>query len=797
MLLAALLLATHALAQSPPGTVGTITVTRTDGTLTASWDAPTNAAAYHVTYSTNHGASWSLGAMHHIQTTWTLDNADNSATYVVGVRARNSANVWSGWRNSPSSGPYTPQPDPQPPAAPAGLAATAGDDSVTVTWTDPGDSSITGYEYQYRYAGVAWSAWTAVSGSGADTTSFTLDGLTNGTEYRVKLRAINDAGEGRAAPVGAPWYVAATPAAPTLAVANPTADGGTITLSNYSGEWYYRTEGASGGASAQSVTCNGPVNGGETTISGLDPNTQYTITAYAECAAAAIASGNLFTAAQDPGITLSPTALTMIEQDGTTYSYTVKLATAPTANVKVTICEGGRLTCLPDKLFSTASQLNFSPQDYATAKPVYLVTKGDADRDDDSVTIAHTATSSDTNYDGKSATLSVTIRDDDVTPTLSAATVALTEGGAGTYTVVLPSEPIGSVTVAVTSDDTDAVTVQPASLTFTTSNYTTPQTVTLTPVEDADIADESVTITHDAAGGRYDGNSVTLAVTVADDDPVITLSKPAVALNEGGGSTGTYTVRLLTAPTGTVTVAVASGDTGVVTVLPASLTFTTTTYATPQTVTVTLVADADGDESVTVTHTASGGGYDGKRATLRVTATTAPSFGNATIAPLAFTMGGPIRSVTFPAATGGRAPLRYVLTRDPYGALPPGDPRRSPAYDWYGLSFDADTRTLSGTPTRATDAMGGIHDLFVLDADEDHAKLTFKITITYRAVVRCRHADDGATDPGPPCGRLVVQADGAGRGLHGRRLGRVGESRRPDGGDDLHLQGLPVGGLRR
>ena len=40
-------------------------------------------------------------------------NGDNAKTYIVGVRAGNSVG-WSGWRNSPASGPYTPQPTATP-----------------------------------------------------------------------------------------------------------------------------------------------------------------------------------------------------------------------------------------------------------------------------------------------------------------------------------------------------------------------------------------------------------------------------------------------------------------------------------------------------------------------------------------------------------------------------------------------------------------------------------------------------------------------------------------------------------
>ncbi len=91
-----------------PGAVGSISVTRGNGTVTASWSAPAYAAAYHVTYSTDGKSSWSLGAMGHTQTALTLANADNDATYVVAVRARNSYHAWGPWTDSSPAGPYTP-----------------------------------------------------------------------------------------------------------------------------------------------------------------------------------------------------------------------------------------------------------------------------------------------------------------------------------------------------------------------------------------------------------------------------------------------------------------------------------------------------------------------------------------------------------------------------------------------------------------------------------------------------------------------------------------------------------------
>ena len=103
------------------------------------------------------------------------------------------------------------------PAAPSELAATTGDASATLTWSDPSDASITGYEYQVNHNATesgkltGWGDWTAINGSGAETVSHTVSGLTSGREYRFRLRAQNEAGAGAKAPVADPWYVSVTP----------------------------------------------------------------------------------------------------------------------------------------------------------------------------------------------------------------------------------------------------------------------------------------------------------------------------------------------------------------------------------------------------------------------------------------------------------------------------------------------------------------------------------------------------------------------------------------------------------
>ena len=200
----------------PPATPDSVDVSRSDGKLTARWDAVPDAVKYHVTYSYTGGANWHLAALAHTSTSIEID-AHNSRTYIVGVRAGKHKELWSGWRNSPPAAPF------RPPAAPTGLTATAGDGSVALKWNDPSDPSITGYEYQVNHNDTStgrlsgWGSWQEMDGSGPETVSHSIGGLTNGCEYRFRMRASNAAGTSALAPTAYPWYVVAVPKAPESA----------------------------------------------------------------------------------------------------------------------------------------------------------------------------------------------------------------------------------------------------------------------------------------------------------------------------------------------------------------------------------------------------------------------------------------------------------------------------------------------------------------------------------------------------------------------------------------------------
>ena len=94
--------------------------------------------------------------------------------------------------------------------------AVDGDTAVVGAHFDDDNGSKSGSAYAFGIQN-----WTDIRGSGAATTSHTVSGLTNGTEYTFRIRAVNASGNGEASD-----SVDTTPAGPPLAPADFTATGG-------------------------------------------------------------------------------------------------------------------------------------------------------------------------------------------------------------------------------------------------------------------------------------------------------------------------------------------------------------------------------------------------------------------------------------------------------------------------------------------------------------------------------------------------------------------------------------------
>ena len=124
---------------------------------------------------------------------------------------------------------------------------------------------------------------------------------------------------------------------------------------------------------------------------------------------------------------------------------------------------------------------------------------------------------------GASALIDIT-DDDTAGVTISETSLAITEeAAAASYTVVLDSDPDGDVTVTIDpgTSTTAPITVESASplpLTFDSTNWRDPQTVTVTATEDDDAIGGTLTLAHMVTGYRFLTSVASVEVTVSDID---------------------------------------------------------------------------------------------------------------------------------------------------------------------------------------------------------------------------------------------------------------------------------------
>lgn len=296
------------------------------------------------------------------------------------------------------------------------------------------------------------------------------------------------------------------------------------------------------------------------------------------------------------GISLSKATPTLVES-GAPDTYTLVPASQPTADVTVTPAAVG--------LCSVSGPLTFTTADWTVAQTV-TVTPGNDDVDHlQDCTISHAVASGDAFYDGVAVgKVSGPVTDDDTAAFLvSKQTLTLAEAGASdTYDIVLGSEPTGYTAVYPIVSGLCSVS---GPIAFDASNWSTPQTITVTPGADNLMRPQTCTITHLVSSGDplYAGVAVPdVGGEVVDDDaPGVVVSKTTLSLTEWG-SPDTYTVALATQPTGPVDITFTT--TGLCAVYD-SVTFHPGNWSTTQTVTVYPGADdIVNGEPCTVRHTA-------------------------------------------------------------------------------------------------------------------------------------------------------------------------------------------------
>ena len=312
-----------------------------------------------------------------------------------------------------------------------------------------------------------------------------------------------------------------------------------------------------------------------------------------------------------PGVTITETGGTNVTEGGTNDTYTIVLTSKPSGNVTVTPSTDGKTTVSPTSVTLTAANWS-TPQTITVTAVDDNIAEGSH-----TSTITHAATSSDSDYNGISiAGVTATITDNDTAGVVVTETggTNVTEGGAtDSYTIKLSSQPTADVTFTVSTDGKTGV--SPASLTFTSGNWNSAQTVTVTATDDHIIeGNHTSAIAHSASSSDTNYNGITIAgvtANITDNDAGgVTVAESGGATNVvEGGATDTYTLVLTAQPTANVVVTAtpnAQLNLGAGAGSSTSVTFTPANWNTPQSITVTAVDDhvAEGTHSGTIAHSA-------------------------------------------------------------------------------------------------------------------------------------------------------------------------------------------------
>jgi len=229
----------------PPAAPSSVTANPGDNQATLSWSSVSGATSYNVYYRTAPGVTKATGTkVSGVQSPNVVSGLTNGTPYYFVVTAVNSGGESAESAERSATPTSTP-----PPPAPTGVRATAGDNTVTVSWDAA--AGATSYNIYYRTAaGVTKTNGTPITGA---TSPRIVTGLTNGTTYYFVVTAANANGESTESS-----EVSATPVAPaaTFSQADLTGNWDGIFFDTGSGSGWVRvvaTINSSGGITVTSL----------------------------------------------------------------------------------------------------------------------------------------------------------------------------------------------------------------------------------------------------------------------------------------------------------------------------------------------------------------------------------------------------------------------------------------------------------------------------------------------------------------------------------------------------------------
>ena len=176
-------------------TVADNTITQTEATATVAIDNETDdGQTVHLHYRKTTDIGWTPVSPKDVTATAT------SETFGLSNLTGNTDYVVEAWLATTSSTKASVEftTDPVEPDAPRNVEITGfGDGELTVAWDAPlgnGGSTITGYKVQWKEETTP--NWDSPSEESDDASPYTIENLTNGTRYDVRVLAVNDVGDG-------------------------------------------------------------------------------------------------------------------------------------------------------------------------------------------------------------------------------------------------------------------------------------------------------------------------------------------------------------------------------------------------------------------------------------------------------------------------------------------------------------------------------------------------------------------------------------------------------------------------
>ena len=457
---------------------------------------------------------------------------DATATYTLALKSQPGGNVTV-----------------RPATSDAAHATVSGDLTFTSTnWQTPQAVTVTG------------------KGESGDTATLThsIHATNDGTNYPTNLSGLPS--------VAVTLSADTTPRLTASAITHTTA---TLTLSNVSGNWYYWQVLPSTG------TCTAGT-GSSIALTGLTPDTRYGYAVYSgsTCLDATLLTSSLFTTLETPVFAITQVGTTAItgsnvgrvaENAGATVITVTKTNAddawgSATVNYRLEDITTTRVADYTATAYSGA--LSFAAAQTTQTLTVTIV--DDTVPEANEIIRLHITDGTNSEVETTRNQVDTIIEDNDQSKSLyfAPASVTVPEGGDATYTVQLGEAPTGDVTVTVggasgevTADTDGTMNGDQSTLTFTTGNWATAQTVTVSADEDADTTNDSATLTHTAAGGGFDSVTGSVAVTVSDNDvalPEISITAGSSPVTEG--TNAAFTVTASPAPSANLTVNLSVAD---------------------------------------------------------------------------------------------------------------------------------------------------------------------------------------------------------------------------------------------